>query len=100
MLVFTMPIWSTLIAWAVRGERPSLRGSLALAFGIAGIVVLVGSDVVSLDMGKLPGVAFAFSAAILFATGALLNAKPLGLTQLAAIAWQVGLGCVPLLILG
>ncbi len=100
LLVFTMPIWSTLIAWGVHGERPSLRGFLALALGIAGIVVLVGPNIASFDMGKLPGVAFAFGAAILFAAGAVLNGKALALPPLASIAWQVGLGCLPLLILG
>lgn len=100
LLVFTMPIWTTIVAWIVLGEQPSPRGFLALALGIAGIVVLVGPNVVSFDMSKLPGIAFAIASAILFATGAVLNGRPLPLPPLASIAWQVGLGCLPLLLLG
>jgi drug/metabolite transporter (DMT)-like permease len=95
-----MPIWATLIAWLVRGERPSLQGTVALCLGIAGIVVLVGPSVVSIDMAKLPGVGFAFAAAMLFASGSVVNGRPLPLPPLASIAWQVGLGCLPLLLLG
>lgn len=100
LLVFTMPIWSTLIAWAVRGEQPNLRGFLALCLGFSGIVVLFGPNVVSIDMAKLPGMAFALSSAILFASGAVLNSASLPLPPLASIAWQLVLGCLPLLILG
>ena len=100
LLVFTMPIWSTLIAWGVQGEQPNLRGFLALALGFSGIIVLFGPNVVSIDMGKLPGMAFALSSAILFAAGAVLNSRSLPLPPFASISWQLILGCLPLLILG
>ncbi len=41
LIVYTMPIWSTLLAWPLLGSRPTLRSSLALLLGIAGIVVLL-----------------------------------------------------------
>ena len=38
--------------------------------------------------------------AILFALGNVLNRKPLPMPPLVVVAWQVGLGCATMLILG
>src|SRR5215207_11762385 len=35
LLVYTMPIWATLLAWPLRGARPTLRSIAALALGMA-----------------------------------------------------------------
>jgi drug/metabolite transporter (DMT)-like permease len=37
LLVYTMPIWAMLLAWPVRGERPTLRGIGALGLGVLGL---------------------------------------------------------------
>lgn len=104
LLAYTMPIWTMLFAWPARGERPSLNGVLSVVLGSAGIVVLFGDHLsltTGIDLGpdKAIGAALALGAAILFALGSVLNA-PLPLKPIPLAAWQVGLGCAPMIVLG
>jgi drug/metabolite transporter (DMT)-like permease len=100
LLVYTMPIWTTLLAWPLLGTRPSLRGTVALALGIAGVVLLLGAHGVALDAHKVLGIALALSSAVLFALGTLLNRVALPLSPVVSVMWQVGLGCAPMIALG
>jgi drug/metabolite transporter (DMT)-like permease len=100
LLVYTMPIWVTLLAWPILGERLTAKGIAALVLGMGGILVLLGKQDFALGMGKLPGVAAALGAAILFAFGTVRTRSPLDLPPLSAVAWQVGLGCLPLVLGG
>ncbi|RUP22776.1 DMT family transporter [Methylobacterium sp.] len=100
LLVYSMPVWATLFAWAVLGHRPTLRGFLALALGLSGIGVLLGAGGGALGAEKLPGIGFALAAAVLFALGAVLNSRALPVPPFAMTAWQVGLGCLPMVVLG
>jgi drug/metabolite transporter (DMT)-like permease len=100
LLVFTMPIWTTLFAWMRLGTRPTSRGFAALALGLAGVAILLGGDVPTLGAGKLLGIACALSAAVLFALGAVSSRRSLPLPPIALTAWQVGLGCLPMVALG
>src|SRR3954447_1326684 len=103
LLVYTMPIWATLLAWPILGERPTAGRLAALALGVAGVVVLLAGTAghgPGPEAGRLPGVALALGSAVLFALGTVLLRRPLGPPPLATTAWQVGLGCVPLLAAG
>jgi len=100
LLVYTMPIWAMLLAWPVRSERPSLTGFAALVLGIAGLAVLLGGVEITAASGKVPGVALALAASVLFAFGTVVFRSPLPLPPLTLTAWQVGLGCVPMVVLG
>ena len=100
LLVYTMPVWATLLAWPVRGERPTPRGLTALMLSGLGLIALLGGENLSLGSEKLPGVVLALSAAILFALGTVAMRAPLPLPPTTAVAWQVGLGCLPMLVLG
>jgi drug/metabolite transporter (DMT)-like permease len=99
LLVFTMPIWATVLAWPVLGERPTALHIPALVLGVAGMTVLLGLEH-SARPEILPGVACALGAAVLFAFGTIALRSPVGLPPVAATAWQVGLGCVPMIALG
>jgi drug/metabolite transporter (DMT)-like permease len=87
LLTYTMPIWATLLAWPVRGERPTAGRALALALGVAGVAVLLGGgDGGSgsghagpglLGPGRLPGVALALG-------------EPLGAREALALALTLG----------
>ena len=99
LLVVTMPIWATILAWPVLGERPTAGHVLALVLGTAGVTVLLGLEH-SARPEILPGIACALGAAALFAFGTVALRSPLGLPPVAATAWQVGLGCVPMIALG
>jgi drug/metabolite transporter (DMT)-like permease len=100
LLVFTMPIWATLFAWPIPGTRPTSRGFAALALGLAGVAVLLSANGLTFGEGKVLGIAFALSAAVLFALGSVLNRQALPTPPIALTAWQVGLGCVPMVAIG
>ena len=100
LIVYTMPIWATLLAWPLAGIRPKLVDIAALVLGIGGIAVLLGGNGFSFDGGRIVGIVLLFSAAILFAIGNILNRAPLPMPPLVVVAWQVGLGCLVMLILG
>jgi len=100
LLVYTMPIWATILAWPVLGERPTAGRIMALVLGVAGVTVLLGGGQGAIRPEILPGVACALGAAVLFAFGTVALRSPLGLPPLAATAWQVGLGCLPMVVLG
>jgi drug/metabolite transporter (DMT)-like permease len=99
MLVYTMPLWATLLAWPLLGKRPTLRTVAGLALCLGGISLLFGGQGFALGMDALPGVAFALSAAVLFAFGTVVL-KPLVLGPLASLMWQLLFGCVPMVIFG
>jgi drug/metabolite transporter (DMT)-like permease len=99
LVVYTMPIWATLLAWPVLGERPTPRRLVALALGIGGIALLFAEQSLALDSDKLVGILLALGAAVLFAFGTVAQRRPLPLPPLPSVVWQVGLGCVPLLLL-
>jgi drug/metabolite transporter (DMT)-like permease len=97
LVVYTMPIWATLLAWPVLGERPTLRRLAALALGVGGIALLFGGAPLAMTPERLLGVGLALGAAVLFAFGTVTMRRPLALPPLASVAWQVGLGCLPML---
>src|SRR6478735_10763062 len=100
LIVYTMPIWATLLAWPLAGIRPKLVDIAALVLGVGGIAVLLGGNGFSFDGERIIGIVLLFSAAILFAIGNILNRVPLPMPPLVVVAWQVGLGCLVMLILG
>ena len=100
LLIFTMPIWVTILAWPIAGTRPTRKGVAGLTLGMAGVGILLGAQGISLGAGQLIGVGVALAAAVLFALGALLNGKPLPMAPLSSTAWQVGLGCLPMTVIG
>src|SRR3954451_16814434 len=79
LLVYTMPIWATLLAWPLRGARPTFRDLAALALGLAGVGVLLAGSGFALGTGKLPGVLLALGAAVLFALGTVLGVSAIPL---------------------
>ena len=78
LLTFTMPIWATLLAWPILGERARLRSVIPLCLGVAGLVLLMGANL-RVGVETLPGVALALAAAILFALGAVTSRAPIPL---------------------
>ncbi len=97
-LAYTMPVWAALLAWPVLGEQLRLNRIAALVLGISGIAALLGGAGLNTESDKLPGVAIALAAAILFALGTVLSKRrPLVMDPIAMTAWQVGIGCAVLL---
>lgn len=100
LIAYTMPIWAMLFAWPVLHTRPTVRDIVALVLGVAGVALLLSGNGFAFDAGKLLGIALALSCAILFALGNVLNRKQLPMPPFVVVAWQVGLGCLAMLILG
>jgi drug/metabolite transporter (DMT)-like permease len=98
LIAYSMPIWAMLFAWPLLGARPTRRSLVALGLSIFGMVVLMGGP--EFSTAKLPGVLFALAAAVLFALGTVKARKPLAMPGPAVAAWQVGLGCLPMVGLG
>lgn len=99
VLAFTMPLWSGLIAYLFLREQMSLRFIVALAMGMAGVILLSlrGGGFARAD---LPGIALMFAAAIGWAIGTLYSkSRKVSLPMLATTAWQLLLGTVPIMLL-
>jgi drug/metabolite transporter (DMT)-like permease len=100
LIIYTMPIWAMLFAWPFLHLRPTVRDVIALVLGMAGVALLLGANGYAFDTGKLIGVILSFSCAMLFALGNVLNRTQLPMPPFAVVAWQVGLGCLAMLIIG
>ena len=99
IVCYTMPVWASIFAWALLGERITARRLLALAMGLAGLLVLVLGRGLDVGLAKLPGVAIALTAAVLFSLGTVVGKRwPVGLPPASSAAWQMALGCAPLLV--
>jgi drug/metabolite transporter (DMT)-like permease len=100
IVCYTMPVWASIFAWAVLGEPITKRKMLALGIGFTGLLVLVLGRGVDVGLAKLPGVAVALAGAILFSAGTVVTKRwPVAMPPAASAAWQMGLGCAPLLVL-
>jgi drug/metabolite transporter (DMT)-like permease len=101
LIAYTMPVWASLIAWPVLGERPTLLRTAALVMAFAGLASIMGGNGFAASEAKLPGIVMALAGAAGFALGTVLLKKyPIRLPPLTAAAWQIGLGCLPVAIAG
>src|SRR5690349_8604136 len=101
LIAYTMPVWASLLAWPVLGERPTVLRTVALVMAFAGLAVIMGGNGFSATTEKLPGIVMALCGAVGFALGTVLAKKlPVPLPPIPAAAWQIGLGCFPVAILG
>jgi drug/metabolite transporter (DMT)-like permease len=101
LIACTMPVWASLLAWPVLGERPTLLRAIALVMAFAGLAAIMGGDGLSANREKLPGIIMAIAGSFGFALGAVLAKKlPLKMAPIPAAAWQIGLGCLPVAVVG
>lgn len=95
VITYTLPIWASLLAWPMLGERPGLRGVLAIILALGGVALLVGGGSAHSAVAKLPGVLFGFTAAVLFGLGTVVAKKrPLAMHSAAGVAWQALFGAL------
>ncbi len=97
----TIPVWAAGLAWPMLGEQLSVLRVIAIAMAVGGVVLLIGGDSISVSWEKMPGIAYALIAALLFALGAVLaKRRPIALRPLPGAVWQIGLGCFPVALIG
>jgi drug/metabolite transporter (DMT)-like permease len=93
IITFTMPLWATLLAWPLLGERPDRRRWLALALGVAGLALLALPLLQS--RASPAGVMLALGAGMSWAAGTvLLKRYPLSMPHVAATGWQLAVGAL------
>jgi drug/metabolite transporter (DMT)-like permease len=101
LIAYTMPVWASMLAWPVLGERPTLLRTISLVMAFAGLASIMGGNGFTASVEKLPGILMALGGAIGFALGTVLAKKlPIKLPPITAAAWQIGIGCFPVAIVG
>src|SRR4051812_4105031 len=95
VITYTLPVWASLLAWPMLGERPTAAKLVALVLALSGVALLVGADPASASAQELPGVVIGFAAAMLFGLGTVMAKKqPIRMPPTASVAWQALLGMV------
>src|SRR5216683_934690 len=93
LIAYTMPVWASLLAWPILGERPNLLRVISLVMAFAGLAAIMGGNGMATSIAKLPGIIMALGGAIGFAIGTVLAKRlPLSLPPLSAAAWQILIG--------
>lgn len=95
IIAFTMPLWATLGAAYVLGERITLNKVAGLLLGLTGLGVLIGPDLLILRRAPV-GAIFMLLAAISWAIGTVLVKRiAWRLPTLSNISWQLLMSAVP-----
>ncbi|MBP0438049.1 DMT family transporter [Tianweitania sediminis] len=100
LVVYTMPLWTTLLAWLLVGAKPTARELLGLGLGFLGIGVLLGGQGLAVGTDKLLGYGLAVGAAVLFALGSVLRPRGDVIPPFTLVAWQVGVACSVMMLIG
>ncbi|WOH85036.1 DMT family transporter [Bradyrhizobium sp. BEA-2-5] len=101
LIAYTMPVWASIIAWPVLGERPTVLRTLGLVMAFAGLATIMGGNGIAASAEKAPGIIMALAGAFGFAVGTVFSKKyPIHLPPITAAAWQIGIGCLPISIVG
>lgn len=99
MLIYTMPIWASLFARPLLGERFTAARLLALALGAAAVVSMISQDLSSLRNAPL-GAALALVAAMAFGLGTVWLKRRRWRANSSAVAfWQLAIGLIPLILI-
>ena len=72
LIAYTMPVWASILAWPVLGERPTLLRTLALVMAFAGLATIMGGNGLtavhaltdSQPLGSRPSCRAAFAATV------------------------------------
>jgi drug/metabolite transporter (DMT)-like permease len=101
LIAYTMPVWASLLAWPVLGERPTVLRAFALILAFTGLAAIMGGNGISASEAKLPGILMALCGAFGFALGTVLAKRlPIHLPPITVATWQIMLGCLPIMIVG
>src|ERR1700689_4838036 len=101
LIAYTMPVWASVLAWPILGERPNLLRVISLLMAFAGLSAIMGGNGFAASVAKLPGIVMALGGSIGFAVGTVLAKRlPLNLPPITTAAWQIGIGCLPVALVG
>jgi len=98
VVAFSMPLWAALIGFLFLGERMGLRHVVALAFGVAGVGLLMAEDFAIFASAPL-GLLLGILAANVWAIGTFVQKRtPWNMPMVALLFWQMLSGLVPIAI--
>jgi drug/metabolite transporter (DMT)-like permease len=98
IIAFTMPVWATLLAIPLLGERPGPRQIAGLACGLAGLGVLLGPEALSAPPAALLGPALMLIAAVSWAVGTIVMKGRVWRAHPTVIAgWQYVVCAAPMI---
>jgi drug/metabolite transporter (DMT)-like permease len=96
ILAYTMPLWVALLSAPVLHEPLTRRRILGVALGMAGMLLLIGSELAALRAAPI-GTLLVLGAAMSWAGGTVLMKRfPTELPTTSFSAWQMLLGGIPL----
>jgi drug/metabolite transporter (DMT)-like permease len=99
-ITYTLPVWASLLAWPMLGERLTVSKIVALVLALGGVALLVGADSAEATWQKVPFALMALAAAVLFGLATVLAKKhPLRLPPATSVAWQAMFGMMPVVAL-
>ncbi len=75
LIAYTMPVWASMLAWPILGERPNLLRVISLVMAFAGIAAIMGGNGFAASVEKLPGIVMALGGAVGFALGTVMAKK-------------------------
>jgi drug/metabolite transporter (DMT)-like permease len=100
IIAYTMPLWTVLLSRWVLQERLSTRRILGVALGLAGMALLIGSELAVVRTAPL-GALLVLGGALSWAIGTVLMRKyPTSLPTTSFTAWQLVIGGMPIVIGG
>jgi drug/metabolite transporter (DMT)-like permease len=98
VLGFTMPLWATLIAWIVLGERPSARLIFSVVLAGCGVAFLAFAARASYASAPL-GFVLGLAAGLGWACGTLiLKRAGLSVHPIVSTGWQLLIAAIPILV--
>ncbi len=101
VIAAVMPVWVSILALFILNERFSLLRAVALMIAMAGLGVLFGIEGFDASAAKLPGILLAVAATMGVGLGTvLIKRAPFKLPAISLAAWQIGIGCIPVAVIG
>lgn len=98
IIAFTMPVWASMISARLINEPLTTPKTVGLVFGMAGLAVLMGEDLVVLGTAPV-GAFFMLAAALCWAIGTVLFKRYSWTPPIAVlVGWQLVAGAVPITI--
>jgi drug/metabolite transporter (DMT)-like permease len=98
IIAYTMPLWTVLLSRWVLHERMTPRRILGVALGMAGMVLLIGSELALVRAAPL-GAGLVLCGAFGWALGTVLMRKsPVRLPTTTLTAWQLLVGGLPIMV--
>ena len=96
IIAFTMPVWAALFASWLLGEKFAASKVFGLLLGVAGLMLLIGPELVALQRSPVGGL-FMLCAALSWAFGTTLFKRFRWTVPVASnVGWQLLLAAVPM----